>query len=73
MLILSLITLLFGIILNRNNFIVIIMILELIYLLLGFLLIFFENPYFIIYIFCVTAAETAIGLSLLLGYFGTLR
>lgn len=73
MITLSLITLIFGIILNRNNFIVIIMILELIYLLLGLILIIWDNPHFIIYILSVTAAETAIGLSILLGYFGALR
>lgn len=63
----------FGVCLNRNNFIVSIMLLELLYLVLGLLLLVLENQYIIVYIIGVTATETVIGMGILLGYYSTLR
>ena len=69
MITLSLIILIFGIIFHRNNFLIISMILELIYLLLAFLLISLNMDLFVIVFLGVTGAETAIGLSILLSYY----
>lgn len=69
MICLGIIILIFGIIFNRKNFLVIAMILELIYLLLGFLLISFNMDLFVIVILGITGCETALGLSILLGYY----
>lgn len=69
MITLSLILLIFGIIFHRNNFLIICMILELIYLLLGYLLISFNMELFVIIFLGITGAESAIGLSILLSYY----
>lgn len=69
MITIGIILLLLGIIFHRNNFIVICMILELIYLLLGYLLISFNMDFFVLIILGLTGCETAIGLSILLGYY----
>lgn len=69
MITLSLLILISGIILNRHNFLVICMILELIYLLLGYLLISFNMDFFVLILLGITGSETAIGLSLILGYY----
>lgn len=61
--------LIFGIILNRHNFLVICMILELIYLILGLLLISFSMDFLVLILLGITGCETAIGLSILLGYY----
>ena len=61
--------LLSGIIFHRNNFLVICMILELIYLLLGILLISLNMDFFVLIILGITGCETAVGLSILLGYY----
>lgn len=66
---LSILILIFGIIFHRNNFLIIAMILELIYLLLGFLLISFNLDLLVIIILGITGCETALGLSILLGYY----
>lgn len=58
-----------GIILNRNNFLVICMILEIIYLCLGLLLISLQNDFLVLIILGITGCETAIGLSIILGYY----
>ncbi len=69
MIIFSLFLLISGILLNRNNFLLICMILELIYLLLGVLLISFHMDFFVLILLGITGCETAIGLSILLGYY----
>lgn len=71
MITLSILILIFGIIFHKNNFILISMILELIYILLGYLLISLNLDFFVIIILGVTACETALGLSILLGYYLT--
>jgi NADH:ubiquinone oxidoreductase subunit K len=73
MITLSFLILIFGIIFHRNNFLIICMILELIYLLLGFLLISFNMDLFVILFLGITGAESAIGLSILLSYYLTIR
>jgi len=65
----SLIILIFGLIFHRNNYLIISMILELIYLILGYLLISFDMDFFVILFLGITGAETAVGLSILLGYY----
>ena len=65
----SILILIFGIIFHRNNFLIITMILELIYLLIGFLLISVNMDIFAIYVLAITGCETALGLSILLGYY----
>jgi NADH:ubiquinone oxidoreductase subunit K len=69
MITLSLLILISGIIFHRQNFLVICMILELIYLLLGLLLISFEMDFFVLIILGLTGCETAVGLSIILGYY----
>lgn len=69
MITLEILLLLLGIIFHRNNFLIICMILELIYLLLGFLLISYNMDFFVLIILGITGSETAIGLSILLGYY----
>lgn len=69
MITLSILILIFGIIFHRNNFIIIAMILELIYLLLGFLLISNNLDMLVIVILGITGSETALGLSIILGYY----
>jgi NADH:ubiquinone oxidoreductase subunit K len=69
MITLSLFILISGIILNRQNFLVLCMILELIYLLLGYLLISLGLDFFVLVVLGVTGSETAVGLSLILGYY----
>lgn len=66
---LGILILIFGIIFHRNNYLIIAMILELIYLLLGFILISFNMDLFVIIILSITGCETALGLSILLGYY----
>lgn len=66
---LSILILIFGIIFHRANFLIIAMILELIYLLLGYLLISFHFDLFALIVLGITGSETAIGLSILLGYY----
>lgn len=65
----SILILISGILLNRHNFLVICMILELIYLLIGYLLISFNMDLLVLIIIGITGCETAIGLSILLGYY----
>lgn len=65
----TLVILIFGLIFHRNNFLVISMILELIYLILGYLLISFDMDLFVLIFLGITGAETAVGLSILLGYY----
>lgn len=65
----SILILISGILLNRNNFLVICMILELIYLLIGYLLISNNMDLLVLIIIGITGCETAIGLSILLGYY----
>ena len=69
MITISFMLLLSGIIFHRNNFLVICMILELIYLLLGILLISLNMDFFVLIILGITGCETAVGLSILLGYY----
>lgn len=69
MITMSIMILMLGILFRRDNFLVICMILELIYLLLGFLLISFNMDYFVLIVLGITGCETAIGLSILLGYY----
>ena len=69
MIILSLIILIFGIIFHRDNFLIISMILELIYLLLGYLLISLNEELLVFIFLGITGGETAIGLSILLSYY----
>ena len=69
MITLSLIILISGILFHRTNFLVICMILELIYLLLGLLLISFEMDFLVLIILGLTGCETAVGLSIILGYY----
>lgn len=69
MITISFILLLSGIIFHRNNFLVICMILELIYLLLGILLISLNMDFFVLILLGITGCETAVGLSILLGYY----
>jgi len=69
MITLSILILISGIIFHRKNFLVISMILELIYLLLGFLLISLNMDFIVIIILGITGCETALGLSILLGYY----
>lgn len=66
---LSILLLIFGIIFHRNNFLIIAMILELIYLLIAYILISFNMDIFVLIMLGITGCETAIGLSLLLGYY----
>lgn len=66
---LSLIILIFGIIVNRTNFLKIFILLELIYLLLGYLLISFNMDLFVIIVLGLAGAESCIGLSILLSYY----
>ncbi len=73
MITLSLILLIFGIIFHRNNFLIICMILELIYLLLGYCLISIFLDLFVIIFLGITGAESAIGLSLLLSYYLSIK
>jgi NADH:ubiquinone oxidoreductase subunit K len=61
--------LILGIIFHRKNFLIIAMILELIYILLGYLLISFNMDLFAILVLGITGCETALGLSILLGYY----
>lgn len=61
--------LIFGIIFNRTNFLIIAMILELIYLLIGFILISLNMDLLAIIVLGITGSETALGLSILLGYY----
>jgi NADH:ubiquinone oxidoreductase subunit K len=65
----SLFIMIFGIIFHRNNFLVLSMILELIYLLLAYLFISLEMDFFVLVFLGVTGCETAVGLSILLGYY----
>nr|YP_010554966.1 NADH dehydrogenase subunit 4L [Amoeboaphelidium protococcarum]UYP50898.1 NADH dehydrogenase subunit 4L [Amoeboaphelidium protococcarum]UYP50921.1 NADH dehydrogenase subunit 4L [Amoeboaphelidium protococcarum] len=69
MITLSLLILISGMIFHRKNFLVISMILELIYLLLGFLLISLNMEFLVIIVLTITGCETAVGLSILLGYY----
>ena len=69
MIILSLLILIFGIIFHRNNFLIISMILELIYLILGYFLISLNMDLLVFIFLGITGAETAIGLSILLAYY----
>lgn len=69
MITLSILILLSGMIFHRKNFLVISMILELIYLLLGFLLISLDMEFLVIIVLTITGCETAVGLSILLGYY----
>lgn len=69
MILFGIIILLFGIIFHRNNFLIIAMILELIYLLIGYLLISLNLDFFALLVLGLTGCETAIGLSILLGYY----
>jgi len=69
MILLSILILISGILINRHNFLVICMILELIYLLLGYLLISFELDFLVLIILGITGSESCIGLSILLGYY----
>jgi NADH:ubiquinone oxidoreductase subunit K len=69
MITLSLLILISGIIFHRQNFLVICMILELMYLVLGLLLISFEMDFFVLIILGLTGCETAVGLSIILGYY----
>jgi NADH-quinone oxidoreductase subunit K len=65
----------FGIIISRKNLIVMLMSIELVLLALNFLLItaptdnLIGGQVFVLYILVVAAAESAIGLSLLISYF----
>ena len=61
--------LIFGIIFHRNNYLIIAMILELIYILIGYLLIYLNMDLYVIIVLGITGCETAIGLSILLGYY----
>ena len=63
------ILLIFGLIFHRNNYLVISMILELIFLFLGYLLVSFDMDFFVLLFLGITGAETAIGLSILLSYY----
>jgi NADH:ubiquinone oxidoreductase subunit K len=65
----SILILIFGLIFHRNNYLIIAMILELIYILLGYLLISLNMDLFVIIVLGITGCETAIGLSILLGYY----
>ena len=65
----SILLLMSGIILNRNNFLILAMILELIYLLIGVLFISLHMDFFALIVLGITAAETAVGLSIILGYY----
>ncbi len=69
MITLSLIIIIFGIIFHRNNFLIICMLLELLYLLLGYCLISMNLDLFVIIFLGITGAESAIGLSILLSYY----
>jgi hypothetical protein len=69
MITLSFFILLSGIIFHRYNFLVLCMILEIIYLLLGVLLISIQMDFFVLIILGLTGCETAMGLSILLGYY----
>jgi NADH:ubiquinone oxidoreductase subunit K len=69
MITLSLLILISGIIFHRHNFLVICMLLEIIYLLLGVLLISLEMDFFVLIVLGLTGCETAVGLSILLGYY----
>ena len=69
MITIALVILLIGLIINRQNFLIIIMIIELLYLILGLLLIIWDNSNLVIYILGMTTSETAIGLSIILGYY----
>jgi len=63
------IILIFGLIFHRNNYLIIFMILELIYLYLGYLLISFDMDLFVLLFLGITGAETAVGLSIILGLY----
>ena len=65
----SFLILLLGIIFHRHNFLVLCMLLELIYLLLGILLISLQMDFLVFIVLGLTGCETAIGLSILLGYY----
>ena len=73
MIILMFLILIFGIIFHRNNFLIISMILELIYLIAGYLLISLNLDLFVFIFLGITGAETAIGLSILLSYYQELN
>lgn len=66
---LSILILIFGIIFHKDNFIIMAMILELIYLLLGFILISNNLDILVLIILGITGSETALGLSIILGYY----
>lgn len=67
---LSFIILLFGLIFHRNNFLIISMILELIYLYITYLLLSLDmDSSFLMLILGITGAETAVGLSILLSFY----
>lgn len=66
---LALLILFSGIVINRHNFLVLCMILELIYLLLGYWMVSLHLDFFVLLVLGITGAETAIGLSIILGYY----
>lgn len=66
---LFLIIIIFGIIFHRNNFLIISMLLEILYLIIGYYLIYLMLDIFVIILIGITGAESAIGLSILLSYY----
>lgn len=69
MIISSILILITGIIFHRHNFLILFILLELIYLLLAILFISLQLDLFLLFILTFTTSETAIGLSILLGYY----
>lgn len=66
---LTILILIISLIFHRNNYLIIAMILELIYLLIGFILLSLQEDLLVIIVLTITGCETALGLSILLGYY----
>lgn len=69
MILLYIIILIFGIVLHRDNYLIIAMIIEIINLIISLIFISINLSFFAIIFLGITGAETAIGLSILLGYY----
>lgn len=66
---LTILILIASLIFHRDNYLIIAMILELIYLLIGFILLSLQEDLLVIIVLTITGCETALGLSILLGYY----